>query len=81
MMKGLTERQREVLALVAQGKSNREIGQQLCISVKTVEYHVSEILGKLGFSNRTEAAIYALQEGLVEEGDGKGDLGKSPGKN
>jgi DNA-binding NarL/FixJ family response regulator len=63
----LTEREREVLGLVAQGKANKEIARQLEISERTVRTHVSSILGKLGLASRTQAALYALREGLVPE--------------
>lgn len=58
----LTKRESEILALVAEGLTNREIGQRLFISSKTVEHHVSRILGKLNLRNRAEAAAYALAE-------------------
>ena len=61
----LTEREQEVLRLVARGRSNREIAQELFISEKTVKSHVSNILGKLHLANRTQAARYALREGLA----------------
>jgi DNA-binding CsgD family transcriptional regulator/tetratricopeptide (TPR) repeat protein len=61
----LTRREREVLGLVAQGRSNGQIGQQLFISTKTVSVHVSNILAKLGASGRTEAAALARQRGLL----------------
>ncbi len=61
----LTPREREILALVAQGRSNGEIGKQLFISTKTVSVHVSNILGKLGAAGRTEAAAIARRQGLL----------------
>ena len=63
----LTERELEVLRLIAEGHSNREIALELVISVKTVKTHVSNILSKLHLSDRTQAAIYALREGLMPE--------------
>ncbi|MGZ5398452.1 MAG: ATP-binding protein [Nocardioides sp.] len=62
----LTAREAEVLALVAEGRSNGEIGRQLYISTKTVSVHVSNILGKLGASGRAEAAAIGRRRGLVE---------------
>jgi len=61
----LTPREAEILALVAEGRSNGEIGRQLFISTKTVSVHVSNILGKLGAAGRTEAAAIARREGLL----------------
>ncbi len=61
----LTQREREVLALVAQGRSNGEIGKQLFISAKTVSVHVSNILAKLDCSSRTEAVAVARRRGLL----------------
>lgn len=63
----LTSREREVLRLVAAGRSNREIGEELFISAKTASVHVSNILGKLGVSSRVEAAAMAHRDGLVED--------------
>ena len=61
----LTPREQEILALVAQGRSNGEIGKQLFITTKTVSVHVSNILGKLGATGRTEAAAIAHRRGLL----------------
>ncbi|HWJ80996.1 MAG TPA: AAA family ATPase [Nocardioides sp.] len=61
----LTPREREILALVAEGRSNGEIGRQLFISTKTVSVHVSNILGKLGAAGRTEAAAIARRDHLL----------------
>lgn len=62
----LTERETEVLRLLAQGQSNKEIARELSIGEKTVKTHVSSILGKLNVSSRTQAALYAVRIGLVE---------------
>jgi DNA-binding NarL/FixJ family response regulator len=61
----LTPRESEILALVATGRSNAEIGKQLFISAKTVSVHVSNLMSKLGASSRTEAAALARRIGLV----------------
>jgi two-component system, NarL family, response regulator LiaR len=61
----LTEREGDVIRLVAQGKSNREIAEALVISEKTAKAHISNILGKLGLDDRTQMAIYAIKNGLV----------------
>jgi NarL family two-component system response regulator LiaR len=62
----LTDRELEVLRLIAQGKSNKEIAEELVLSEKTVKTHVSNILQKLHLSDRTQAAVYALKQRLVE---------------
>jgi len=61
----LTEREREVLRLLARGKSNKEIAHALQIGEQTVKTHVAHILSKLGMSSRTQAALYAVHAGLV----------------
>ena len=61
----LTEREKEVLRLVAQGLSNKAIAEALNLSSGTVKVHISNILGKLGVSSRTEACVLALQSGLI----------------
>ena len=63
----LTERELEVLHLIAGGFNNREIADKLVISAKTVKTHVSSILGKLHLEDRTQAAIYALRHGLAPD--------------
>jgi DNA-binding NarL/FixJ family response regulator len=62
----LTEREREVLALVAKGLSNQEIADSLVISERTARTHVSNILGKLGVASRTQAALLAIREGIAQ---------------
>jgi two-component system, NarL family, response regulator LiaR len=61
----LTERELEVVRLVAEGLSNKEIAARLVISEKTVKTHVSSILGKLHLNDRTQLAVYALKSGIV----------------
>lgn len=62
----LTERELDILKLVAEGLSNQEIAEELVISERTVRTHVSNILGKLHLANRTQAALFALREGLAD---------------
>ncbi len=63
---GLTEREREVLTLIADGLSNQEVADKLVISVKTVERHRANILAKLGLHSRTELVKYAIRKGLIQ---------------
>jgi DNA-binding NarL/FixJ family response regulator len=66
----LTERETDVLRLLAKGKANKEIARELTISETTVKTHVSNILMKLGVPSRTQAALYAVRVGLTSwEGD------------
>jgi NarL family two-component system response regulator LiaR len=62
----LTQREREVLALMVNGSSNAQIAEQLVLSRSTVNFHVSNVLGKLGVSSRTQAVRFALQHRLVD---------------
>ena len=62
----LTEREREVAMLIARGKSNREIAEELILSKRTVEKHAANILSKLGLTNRTQVVRWALEKGLAE---------------
>jgi DNA-binding NarL/FixJ family response regulator len=61
----LTDRELDVLALVAEGSTNREIAEQLGVSVKTAGHHVSSVLTKLGVRSRGEAAVAAVRLGIV----------------
>ena len=71
----LSERELEVLRLLAQGKSNRELADELYISEPTVRTHVSNILSKLHLASRTQAALYALKEGLASLDDVPAEMG------
>ena len=68
----LTPRELEVLRLIARGMSNQEISDELVVSEATVRTHVSNILSKLHLASRTQAALYALREGLASLDDGPG---------
>jgi NarL family two-component system response regulator LiaR len=61
----LTPREHEIMVLVARGKSNNEIAEELCIAIRTVETHVANILKKLKFSNRTQISSYAYEQGYI----------------
>jgi DNA-binding NarL/FixJ family response regulator len=65
----LTDRETDVLRLLARGLANKEIAQELSIGEKTVKTHVSHILSKLGVASRTQAALYAARVGLVPAGE------------
>lgn len=62
----LTNREKEILLLISEGKSNQEIADELFITLKTVKTHVSNILSKLDVEDRTQAAIYAFKHGIVK---------------
>jgi len=61
---GLTAREREVAALVVQGKTNREIAEALVLSERTAERHIANIMTKLGFNSRAQIAVWATERGL-----------------
>jgi len=61
----LTEREREILVYLARGRTNREIAEILCISLKTVDFHKSNLMRKLEIHNRVELTKYAMRKGLV----------------
>ena len=63
----LTSRELKVLQLVGSGKANKEIASELQISERTARTHVSNILGKLGLTSRTQAALWAVREGVVDD--------------
>ncbi len=69
VVQDLTPREREVIALVAQGRTNREIGRRLGVAERTARTHVSNILTKLGLASRTQAALWAVREGIVDAAD------------
>jgi NarL family two-component system response regulator LiaR len=62
----LSERELDVLILIAQGLSNQDIAEKLTVSVATVRFHVTNILTKLQLENRTQAALFAVREGLID---------------
>jgi DNA-binding NarL/FixJ family response regulator len=64
---GLTEREVEVLRLIARGQSKRQIGQMLCIAHGTVHTHVTHVYEKLGVSSRAAAALFAMEHGLLQD--------------
>ncbi len=74
----LTAREREVLILLAQGLSNQEIADSLVVSERTVRCHVSSVLHKLRLASRTQAALFAIREGIV--GVGQPDSSAAPGR-
>ena len=73
---GLTDREREVAAQIAQGKSNQAIAAELFVGLKTVEAHVTRILSKLGFTSRAQIAAWAVGKGLAEAPSDLDTLGR-----
>jgi DNA-binding NarL/FixJ family response regulator len=63
---GLTERERQVAALIAEGKSNREIAEALVVSPRTVEVHIANIMSKRGYTSRAQIAAWAVEKGLTK---------------
>ncbi len=76
----LTKRETDVLRLLAQGQSNKEIAQRLSLVEETVKTHVRHILSKLGVQSRTQAALYAIRIGLIEASQGQGRTMKHIGR-
>jgi len=68
----LTDREKDVIRLLGQGMSNKEIGSQLFITERTARTYVSNILGKLGLASRTQAALYAVEHKLVDQAKSQG---------
>ena len=66
MLDSLSQCEREVLALIVEGLSNQDIAERLGIGEKTVKTHVSNVLGKLNVSDRTQAAVYAWKSGMKQ---------------
>jgi DNA-binding NarL/FixJ family response regulator len=63
---GLTQREREVAALIAQGQTNGEIAQALAVTKRTIETHIGNILNKLGFSSRAQVIVWVIERGLIK---------------
>jgi len=64
---GLTEREREVAALIGQGKASREIAEILVVNTRTIEKHIENMLSKLGFTSRAQIAVWASEKGLGQK--------------
>ena len=70
LAQSLTEREQKILDLIADGQTNREIGEQLYLSERTVKHHVSDILGKLGLTRRVEASTFAIRRAAKRPPEG-----------
>jgi two-component system response regulator DevR len=70
-LKGLTEQERNILDLLAEGKTNRQIAEEMFLAEKTVKNYVSNLLAKMGMSRRTEAAVYAARLSERKRPDGE----------
>jgi two-component system, NarL family, nitrate/nitrite response regulator NarL len=77
---GLTPHELKIVRKLANAASNKEMGQELSISERTVKHHLTNIFNKLGISSRVELAVFALKNGLIrqEDSDARGDWGRSP---
>ncbi len=78
---GLTPHELKIVRKLANAASNKEMGQELSISERTVKHHLTNIFNKLGISSRVELAVFALKNGLIRQGDSdaRGDWGRPPG--
>jgi two-component system response regulator DevR len=75
VLETLTEREREILALIGEGLTNREIGQRLFLAEKTVKNHISRLLAKLGVERRVQAAVIATHAAAEQQAGGRGAHG------
>jgi two-component system nitrate/nitrite response regulator NarL len=76
---GLTPRELRIVGRVANGSSNRQVGQEFSISERTVKHHLTNVFNKLGISSRLELAVFALEHGLVDKGQPEAKVGQRRG--